>query len=101
MNFASSAEFGIDSFGSKLMSVFDTLNAEFVSEGVVSIAKEVDLYPDDRCLSFALTWSTFGASGCPMDPELLDAVAVFWWLTPVFSSSGFSGRWQMALSTWV
>ena len=38
LNLASSAEFRIDSFGSKLMSVFDTLNAEFVSEGVVSVA---------------------------------------------------------------
>jgi hypothetical protein len=38
LDLASSAEFRIDSFGSKLMFVLDTLNAEFVSEGVVSVA---------------------------------------------------------------
>jgi hypothetical protein len=81
------ASFRIDSFGSKLTSVFETLDAGFVSEGVASEAQELELHPDGRYLIFALACSTFRASGCP---ELSVAVAVF-------SSFWFSGRWQMAL----
>ena len=74
---APSAELLEVSLESQLNFSFDTLNAVLVLKGVVSVALQVALYPEDEFMSWIeLSCSPRGDSGCAMDPEVLAVSAV-------------------------